>query len=113
MKRREVFKLGLTSLAAFAVGFYSHGIMIGERAEGAEGKCFIEIHDLDPWNYNQGYVERLDQFLNLMGINEREYFLIPANRDDIDVLEHYNPTTLKNNLLPTRHKIQWIQRSGV
>ena len=40
-------------------------------------------------------MERLDQFLNLMGINEREYFLIPANRDDIDTLEHYNPTTLR------------------
>ena len=49
-------------------------------------------------------MERLDQFLNLMGINEQEYFLISANRDDIDVLEHYSPTTLKNNLLPTRHK---------
>ena len=100
MKRREALKLGLTSLAAFAVGFYSHGIMIGERAEGAEGRCFIEIDDLDPWNYNQGYVERFDQFLNLMGVNEREYFLIPANRDDIDALEHYNPTTLRTVFHP-------------
>ena len=99
MKRREVLKLGLTSLAAFAVGFYSHGIMIGERTERAKGRCFIEIHDLDPWNYNQGYVERLDQFLNLMGVNEREYFLIPANRDDIDALEH-NPTTLRTAFYP-------------
>jgi len=45
-------------------------------------------------------VERLDQFLNLMGINEREYFLIPANRDDIDVLEHYNPTILRTVFHP-------------
>ena len=100
MKRREVLKLELTSLAAFAVGFYSHGIMIGERAEGVEGRRFIEIDDLDPWNYNQGYVERLDQLLNLMGVNEREYFLIPANRDDIDALEHYNPTTLRTAFYP-------------
>jgi len=60
MKRRVVLKLG----------FYSHGMMTDERAEGVEGRCFIEIHDLDPWNYNQGYVERLDRFLNRIGVNE-------------------------------------------
>ena len=38
MKRREILKLGLTSLAAFEVGFYSRGKMIGEHAEGAEGR---------------------------------------------------------------------------
>jgi len=39
-----------------------------------EGKCFIEIHDLDPWNYNQGYLEKLDDYLDEVGIHRREYF---------------------------------------
>ena len=89
MRRREVIKLGITGVLAFAAGFYSRS-MPSARPVEPEGKCFIEIHDLDPWNYNQGYMEKLDDYLDETGIHKREYFLIPANRDDIDALKH-NP----------------------
>ena len=89
MKRRDVIKIGLTGLAAFALGFYSRQIQFTQPIETI-GKCFIEIHDLDPWNYNQGYLEKLDDCLSEIGIEKRQYFLIPANRDDMDALKH-NP----------------------
>jgi len=84
VERREAIKLAITGIAAFTLGLYSRQPILGRTAieedyeEKAYGKCFIEIHDLDPWNYNQG------------GINRREYFLIPANRDDPEALKH-NP----------------------
>ncbi|RLG05972.1 MAG: hypothetical protein DRN59_03775 [Thaumarchaeota archaeon] len=96
MERREAIKLAITGIAAFTLGFYSRQPILGRTAieedyeEKAYGKCFIEIHDLDPWNYNQGYVEKLDDLLDQLGINRREYFLIPANRDDPEALKH-NP----------------------
>ena len=91
MRRREAIKLGFTGILAFAAGFYSRS-MPSVRPVEPEGKCFIEIHDLDPWNYNQGYLEKLDDYLDEVGIHRREYFLIPANRDDIDALKHNPPS---------------------
>ena len=88
MKRREFLKLGATGLIAFALGYHSHALAIDRSAKEVGGKTFVEIHDLDPWNYNQGYVERLDDLLDRIGVNKREYFLIPANRDDVDALKH-------------------------
>lgn len=87
MKRREAIKLGIAGALAFTAGFFSHPIL-AEKHVRLEGRCFIEIHDLDPWNYNQGYLERLDDSLDEVGIRKREYFLIPANRDDINALKH-------------------------
>ncbi len=56
MKRREATKIGATGILAFMAGFYSRSIAYARPVE-PEDKCFIEIHDLDPWNYNQGYLE--------------------------------------------------------
>ncbi len=61
-----------------------------EKPVELEERYFVEIHDLAPWVYEEDYLQKLDDYLDSAGVNKREYFLIPANRDDLNALEH-NP----------------------
>ncbi|MCD6536428.1 MAG: DUF2334 domain-containing protein [Thaumarchaeota archaeon] len=89
MKRREVLKLGVTGALAFAAGLYVRSV-ISAKPEKIKGKYFVEVHDLAPWVYQAGYLQKMNDYLDNIGINRRDYFLIPSNKDDKEILEH-NP----------------------
>jgi len=91
MKRRNFIKLVVGGLVAGSLG----GIWLSnlktqetkkieEVSEKLSNFLFFEIHDVSPFFFEE--IKRLNEIFDEFGINKREYFLIPAAPNDLNLL---------------------------
>jgi len=86
MKRRDFIKLIGSFAIGNLVGFFTSTLKQPkvERMEELSNFLFFEIHDVSPFFFDE--IKRLNKSLDELGINKREYFLIPASPEDPNIL---------------------------